>query len=190
VAILVLMLAAKHVIAARETGANPLAALPGGAQVAAGLDIGGVPTDEDLTGLAGSYRVDGVVNLTDPSVGEAATAAFLHLSYLHVPLAADAAPSLPQLRSLAAFIHGNTANGDYVYLHDQGGGGPAVVTASMLLELKGQSWSSIERALTPGEIAALSHEQTQAIADLSAALAAPGKPLPGNQYAGARLDSW
>lgn len=188
--LLVLMLLVKHVISAREFGTNPLAALPGGKQVAAGLDIGGVPTDVDLTGLAGSYNVDGVVNLTGPKFGEQATCAYLHVSYMQLAVAAAAAPPLTQLHTLAAFMHSNTAKGDYVYLHDDGGGGIAVSTASMLLIMKGQSWQAVQKDLTSGELASLSSAQKRAIAQLTAALAAQGHFLPGNPYNGARIYPW
>lgn len=188
--LLVVMLLAKHEISARETGDNPLAALPAGNQVAAGLDVGGVPTDADLTGLAGSYNVDGVVNLTAPNVGEQATCAYLHISYMHLAMTSDAAPTLAQLRTLAAFMRSDTSKGDYVYLHDYGGGGTVVSTASMLLILKGESWQAVRKDLTSGELASLTSGQKQAIAQLAAALAAEGNSLPGNPYAGARIYPW
>jgi hypothetical protein len=188
--LLVLMLLAKHVISARELGANPLAALPGGKQVAAGLDIGGVPTDVDLTGLAGSYNVDGVVNLTGPKFGEQATCVYLHVSYMQLAVASDAAPTPTQLHTLATFMRSNTSKGDYVYLHDDGGGGIAVSTASMLLIMKGESWQAVQKDLTSGELASLSSGQKRAIAQLTAALAAQGHFLPGNPYAGARIYRW
>ena len=188
--LLILMLPAKHVISARETGTNPLAALPGGNQIAAGLDVGGVPTDVDLTGLAGSYDVHGVINLSAPSVGEQVTCAYLHLSYMHLAVISSAAPTLAQLRTLATFMRSNTSDGDYVYLHDDGGGGTAVSTASMLLIMKGELWQTVQKDLTSGELASLTSTQNQAIAELTAALAARGHSLPGNPYAGARIYPW
>ena len=188
--LLILMLLAKHVISARETSGNPLAALPGGNQVAAGLDVGGVPTDESLTGLAGSYDVHGVINVSAPSVGEQVTCAYLHLSYMHLTVISSAAPTLAQLRTLATFMRSNTSNGDYVYLHDDGGGGTAVSTASMLLIMKGEPWQTVQKDLTSGELASLTSRQNQSIAQLTAALAAQGHFLPGNPYAGARTYPW
>jgi hypothetical protein len=188
--LLVLMLGAKHVISGRETGTNPLAALPGGNQLTAGLDIGGAPTDIYLTGLAGSYGVDGVINLAAPSVGEQATCTYLHLSYMHMNLTSGAAPTLAELRTMASFLRGNTSGGSYVYLHDQGGGAAAVSAASMLLLMKGESWQAVQKTLTAGELATLSSAQAHAIAELTSALDDQGRPIPGNAYSGARLDAW
>jgi hypothetical protein len=188
--LVVLMLGAKQAISGRETGTNPLAAFPGGNQLTAGLDIGGAPTDIYLTGLAGSYGVDGVINLAAPSVGEQATCAYLHLSYLHVNVAAGAAPTLAALLTMANFLRGHTSGGSYVYLHDQGGGAGAVSAASMLLLMKGESWQTVQKALTAGELASLSSAQVLAIADLTSALDDQGRPIPGNAYSGARPYAW
>lgn len=188
--LLVLMLGAKHVISGRETGTNPLAALPGGSQLTAGLDIGGAPTDFYLTGLAGSYDVDGVISLAAPSVGEQATCAYLHLSYMHMNLTAGAAPTLTELRTMANFMHSNTSGGSYVYLHDEAGGGTAVSAASMLLLMGGESWQAVQNTLSASELASLSGTQKHAIAELVSALDAQGRSIPGNEYNGARVYAW
>jgi hypothetical protein len=188
--LLVLMLGAKHVVSGRETGANPLAALPGGNQLTAGLDIGGAPTDIYLTGLAGSHGVDGVINVAAPSVGEQATCTYLQLSYMHMKLTPGVAPTLAELRTMAGFMRRNTSGGSYVYLHDEGGGAAAVSAASMLLLLKGEPWQAVRKTLTAGELATLSSAQTHAIAELTAALDDQGRPIPGNAYSGARVDAW
>src|SRR5207245_1836372 len=93
-------------------------ARPPGHVVAASLLIGGAPTDGDLARLAAGYRVDGVVNLSAPSVAEQVTAASLHQGYLYLAVAPNTAPTWAQLRDLAAFMRGRTA----VYLHDDAGG--------------------------------------------------------------------
>lgn len=188
--LLVLILVGKHVVSARATGADPLAALPGGNQVATGLDIGGVPTDDDLTGLTGSYGVKGVVNLTTPNAGMQATCAYLQVAYTHLAIAADTSPTLPQLDTLAAFMRTHAVNGSYVYLYDDGGGGKAVVTASMLLMMKGDSWQAVQKTMSSGELAALTSGQRKAIAQLSAALAVPGHSLRRDPYSGVRIYSW
>lgn len=188
--LIVLMLIAKQVIAARETGTNPLSALPGGSQVAAGLDIGGAPTDVDLIGLAGSYHVDAIINLGAPNVGEQATCAYLHLSYMHLAVASGAAPTLAQLRTLANFMRSHTSGGAYVYLQGEGGGGTVVAAASMILIMKGASWQAVQKDLIGGEVTSLSSAQTQAIAQLTSVLGAGGRSLRGNPYAGARLYPW
>jgi hypothetical protein len=188
--LVVLLLGAKQVISGRETGANPLAALPGGNQLTAGLDIGGAPTDIYLTGLAGSYGVDGVINLAAPSAGEQATCTYLHLSYMHMNWAPGAAPTLAELRTMTRFLRGNTSGGSYVYLHDEGGGAAAVSAASMLLLMKGESWQAVQKTLTAGELATLSSAQAHAIAELTSALDDQGRPIPGNAYSGARPHAW
>jgi len=188
--LLVLMLGAKQVISGRATGTDPLAGVPGGNQLTAGLDIGGAPTDIYLTGLAGSYRVDGVINLAAPSVGEQATCTYLHLSYMHLNVDSGAAPTLTELRAMANFMRGNTSGGSYVYLHDEGGGGTAVSAASMLLLMRGESWHAVRNMLSAGELASLSGAQAHAIAELTSALDAEGRPIPGNAYSGARVYAW
>ena len=109
---------------------------------------------------------------------------------MHLAVISSAAPTLAQLRTLATFMRSNTSNGDYVYLHDDGGGGTAVSTASMLLIMKGELWQTVQKDLTSRELASLSSGQKQAIAQLTAALAAQGHFLPGNPYAGTRIYRW
>lgn len=188
--LIIVMLGLKHFVASREEGNNPLAALPGGEQLAAGLDIGGIPTDLQLQGLAGSYGVDAVINLSAPSVGEQATCSYLKISYMHAVVATGAAPTLAQLHTLASFMHSHTSDGTYVFLHDEGGGGVAVATASMLLLVKGESWPVIQQGLNSGQISSLTATQTQDITELRSALQTQGKSLHGNPYSGAKTDSW
>lgn len=188
--LIILMLGLKHYVASRETGTNPLAALSGGNQIAAGLDIGGIPTDDQLEGLAGSYGVDGVINLSAPSVGEQVTCAYLKVSYTHAMVASGTAPTLAQLHTLASFMRSHTSGGAYVFLHDEGGGGVAVATASMLLIMKGEAWPVVQQNLDSGEIASLTPAQMQAITELTSALEAQGKSIHGNPYSGVRTDSW
>ena len=175
-------------------------ARPPGHLVAAGLLVGGAPTDADLQALAAGFRVDAVVNLTAPSVAEQAAAASLHQGYLYLAVAPNTAPTWAQLRDLAAFMYGHTS----VYLHDDSGAGRAVVTAAMLLLLRGQDWSAISAEMTPEELGALCECQRRIIRWLSSALhprgptagdpypsgrAAAGNPY-ANPYVGARLERW
>jgi hypothetical protein len=188
--LIIVLLGLKYFVASRAVGVNPLAALPGGNQVAAGLDIGGIPTDDQLEGLAGSYGVDGVVNLTAPSVGEQVTCAYLKVSYMHALVATGTAPTLTQLRALASFMRSHTSGDAHVFLHDAEGGGVAVATAGMLLLMKGESWPVVQQELSSGEIASLTTSQMQAITELTSALQAQGKPLRGNPYSGVETGSW
>lgn len=190
VVLLVLLVAAKHVVSAREVGPDPLSGLQGGQPVAPGLDIGGEPADSDLQALAGSYRVDGVVNLLGPSVAEQVTAASLKIGYLHLELSSGAAPTLAQLRTLASFMRAHTRNGESGYVHDDDGGNRAVVTACMLLLIRGDSWATVRRSVTPAALRILSPRQTRAVSELRAALLSPGKSLSGNPYSKARVDPW
>jgi hypothetical protein len=187
-ALVVLLIIAKQVVTAREVGPDPLTALPGGKTVAAGLSIGGVPADYELQALSASYHVDGVVNLSGPSVAEQVTAASLRLGYLLLDVPPGAAPTLPQLQGLAVFLRAHTMNGALVYLHDDVGGGRAVVTASMLLLLRGSSWATVRHEITAAELGSLSQPQLRAVRQLISALG--GQPQPGNPYASARVDPW
>ena len=110
VVLILLLGVTKHVVAGREVGINPLSALPGGRQVTVGLDIGGEPNDYDLEALAASYNVDGVVNLSGPNIAEQVTAASLHLGYLSLSVAPDAAPTRTQLQMLAQ-LHAHRYSG-------------------------------------------------------------------------------
>src|SRR5207245_4678396 len=134
-------------------------ARPPGHVVAASLLIGGAPTDGDLARLAAGYRVDGVVNLSAPSVAEQVTAASLHQGYLYLAVAPNTAPTWAQLRDLAAFMRGRTA----VYLHDDVGEGRARVAAAMLLLVRGQDWSAISATMPPGELGGLCECQRRVI---------------------------
>jgi hypothetical protein len=158
--------------------------------VGASLLIGGDPADSDLEALAADFRVDGIVNLDTPSVAEQVTAASLHQGYLYLPLLRDASPTWAQLRVLARFMRGHTAGGAVVYLHDDVGGGRAVVTAAMLLLLRGQTWPAVSADLTPAEMGSMCDCQQRAIERLRSALHRKDHASAGNPYAAARLDPW
>jgi hypothetical protein len=167
--------------------------VPPSRAVVAGLLLGPAPSDSDLRQLASGFGVDGVVNLSAPSVAEQATAASLHQGYLSLPLPAEASPSWPQLRRLAGFLRRYTAKGRSVYLHDDVGGGRAVVTAAMLMLLRGQAWPAVSAKLTKGELKSLCDCQWRDLARLRSALHPAGTPqrkLAGNPYAAARHDPW
>jgi hypothetical protein len=163
--------------------------IPPSHAVADGLLVGAAPSDSDLQQLASDLHVRGVVNLSAPSVAEQVTAASLHLGYLSLPLPDQASPSWPQLRQLASFARRYTAGGASVFLHDDVGGGRAVVTAVMLLLLRGQAWPEVSAELTPQEFLSLCDCQRRDINRLRSALRATG-PKGRNPYAAARLDPW
>jgi hypothetical protein len=163
---------------------------PPGRAVAAGLLIGGAPTDVDLQELAARFRVDGVVNLSSPDIAEQVTAASLHQGYLYLAVRPDTAPTLPQLRVLVSFMRGHTAKGASVYLHDDVGGARAVTTAAMLLLLRGQAWPAVSAGMTPAELGSLCDCQRLAMKRLWSALHPIGHSPAGNPYAAARLDRW
>ena len=190
VGLLLLLGLAKYVVASREVGPDSLSALPGGRSVTAGLDIGGEPSDYDLQALAESYGVAGVVNLAGPNVAEQATMASLHQSYLRVALPPGAAPTWLQLREVASFLRSHTERGATVYLHDEVGGGRAVVTAEMLLLLRGEPSSAVLQGITTAERESLNKRQMLAIKQLTNALDRNSGSSTGNPYAGARLDRW
>lgn len=158
--------------------------------VAGGLLVGAAPSDGDLRQLASEFGVRGIVNLSAPSVAEQAAAASLHQSYLYLPLPDEASPTWPQLRKLAGFMRRYTARGASVYVHDDVGGGRAMVTAVMLLLLRGQAWPAVSAELTPGEFRSLCDCQRRAIDRLRTALHPAGHKLAGDPYAAARLDPW
>ena len=161
--------------------------------VTAGLLVGPEPSDSDLRQLASALGVDGVVNLSAPSVAEQATAASLHQGYLSLPLPSEASPSWPQLRRLAGFMRTYTERGRSVYVHDDVGGGRAVVTAAMLLLVRGQAWPAVSAKLTRGELKTLCDCQWRDLGRLRSALRQAGhkgRKLAGNPYVAARLDPW
>jgi hypothetical protein len=187
----ILLLATKYFVAAREVRPDPLAALPGGRTIVAGMDIGGVPSDDDMLALSStSYQVNGLVNLAGPSVEQQVTAASLHLSYLSLPLAEGAAPVLAQLRTLTSFMSGHAVGGNSVYVYDGDGGARAVTTAAMLLLLKGMPWPTVRQSVSVAELSTLDSQQSAAISQLISALSAQGKPAHGNPYAGAKVVAW
>jgi hypothetical protein len=188
--LIITLVAAKHIVAAREIGQNPLAWLPAGRTVAVGLDIGGAPTDYTLQALTNSNRVDGLVNIGEPDVAEQVAAASLNMAYMHLPVASGAAPTRVQLRTLANFMRRHASGGAYVYLHDDVGGGRAVATAEMLLLLRGESWQHVQQDMTPGELSSLSASQSMAVEQLTSALHSLGHSLPGNPYSGSRVYPW
>jgi hypothetical protein len=196
VLLLVVLAVGKHVISARETGPDSLAALPGGRYVTVGLVIGGDPLDSQLQTLATGYHVDGVVNLTGPNVAEQVTAAALSEAYLFEPVASGAAPTWPQLAALAAFMRARAGGVRTVYLHDENGGGAAVVTAQMLLLLRGDTAAQASGWLTAAERHSLRPAQSRAIAQLSSALARNANAAratgnqPANPYAAAIVTDW
>lgn len=163
---------------------------PSGLVVAQGLLVGTPPTDEDLVELASDYQVDGVVNLSAPSIAEQVTAASLHQAYLYLPLASHASPTWPDLRELAAFMRAHTAGGTSVYVYDDDGGGPSVTTAAMLLLLRGQAWTAVSAELTKAELSSMCDCQRRALQDLRSALNPTGHVLAANPYAAVRLDPW
>lgn len=193
VALLLVLGVAKHVISARAQGPDTLTALPGGRQVTVGLIIGGTPFDSELQTLASAYHVDGVVNLTGASVAEQVTAAAVGQGYLNLPSEPGMVLSWPQLARVAAFLRVHDSGGDAVYLHDDSGGGLAVATADMLLLLRGDSPEAASGWMTLAERKSLTGAQSQAIAELSAALAgtaAATSTEPRNPYAAASVTPW
>jgi hypothetical protein len=167
--------------------------IPPSHAVAAGLLVGAAPSDADLQQLAEEFHVDGVVNLSAPNVAEQATAASLHLGYLHLPLADQQSPTWPDLQKLAGFMRAYTAGSANVFIHDDAGGGRAVVTAAMLLLLRGQAWPAVSAELTSDELGSLCDCQRRAIGRLVLALHPSGstnRSLAHDPYAAARLDPW
>ena len=150
-----------------------------------GLFVGGTPSDSDLQNLADGYRVDAVVNLDAPSVAEQVTAASLHQGYLYLPLSPGTSPTTAQLRDLAGFMRKYTARGNWVYLHDDVGGGRAVVTAAMLLLLRGQTWSAMSAAITTAALDLLSKGQLLAVRQLE-----DGLHPTGWSGVSVQLDPW
>jgi hypothetical protein len=167
--------------------------LPPSHAVTDGLLIGATPSDGDLRQLASEFKVDGVINLGAPNVAEQVTAASLHLSYLNLPMAPQTSPTWPDLRELASFMRTHTAGGAAVFIHDNVGGGRAVVTAAMLLLLRGQAWPAVSAELTKDELGSLCDCQRRAIDRLVLALHPGGsthRSLAHDPYAAARLDPW
>lgn len=190
VALAVLLVAAKLLVSAATSGRPSLNATGGGRTVAAGLDVGSAPADSDLQALAASYHVSGVVNVGDPSVAEQAAAASLHLGYRHLRVPPGGAPTWAQLRALTGFLRHRTGSGAAVYLHGNAGGGRTVVTAAMLLLVRGDSWATVAGKLTTAQLDSLSDRELLAVHQLKAALDG-SRRLPANDpYAAARVVRW
>jgi hypothetical protein len=170
---------------------TPLPPLPGAAQVTPHVLRGGQPDDLDLELLAEQYRVRAVVNLNRPNVEERAVTAAQHQAYLEIPIAADAAPTWPQLATIAEFLRRYTGRGQVVYLHDNGGGGSVVATTEMLVLLRGEPLRQVLRS-TRREQPSLGSQQMLDVFDLAAALTSGPRPAVSsrNPYNGAHLVSW
>jgi hypothetical protein len=169
----------------------PLPPLPGAAKVTQDLLRGGQPDDLDLEMLAEHYRVRAVVNINRPSVEERAVTAAQHQAYLEIPIASDAAPTWPQLATIAEFLERYTRHGQIVYLHDNSGGGPAVATTEMLFLLRGEPLRQVLHS-TGREQRSLSGEQVLDVFELAAALTSGSRRAERsrNPYYGAHPISW
>jgi len=165
--------------------------LPGAAQVTQDLLRGGQPDDLDLELLAEQYRVRAVVNINRPSVEERAVTVAQHQAYLEIPIAADTAPTWPQLATIAEFLRRYTRHGQVVYLHDNSGGGPVVATTAMLFLLRGEPLRQVLRSTAP-ERSSMTSQQVLDVFDLAAALTSGSRRAVGspNPYDGAERIRW
>jgi hypothetical protein len=168
---------------------DPLGTLPNATEVAPGLLRGGSPDDVGLQALASTLNVDGVINVGGPSVLEKATADFLGEAYLHENVAAGQAPSTTQLQAMADFLRRHTREGQVVYLHDGSDGGRAVVTAGMLLLVRGWSWSAMTKTMATWDWAQLDASQVTALHDVEAVLTAKHPPAD-KRYSRLRTVPW
>jgi hypothetical protein len=168
---------------------DPLGNLPDAAEVVPGLLRGGSPDDTGLQALSSMLNVDGVINVGGPSVAEQAAANFLGEAYVHENVTAGQAPSTTQLKAMTEFLRRYTRDGKVVYLHDGSDGGRAVVTADMLLLVRGWSWSAMTKTMATGDWAQLNASQVTALRDVEAVLT--GKhPRAHNRYAHLRTVPW
>jgi hypothetical protein len=183
------LIAAKLLLTAG--GNPPVPPLAGAVRVTQNLLRGGQPDDFDLASMAKQYRVRAVVNISGPSVAERAVSQALHQGYLESPVAAGAAPSWPQLATIAEFVHRYTAKNQLVYLHDDNGGGRALATTRMLLLLRGQPLQQVVPA-TRGYEQSMSSQQVLDVFELAAALISGHRVrrTSQNPYADAHLVRW
>ena len=182
--LIVLALGGAKVAVGHAEVKDPLGNLPDATEVAPGLLRGGSPDDMGLQALAGMLNVDGVINVGGPSVAEHAAAEFLGEAYVHENVKAGQAPSTTQLQAMADFLRRYTRGAKMVYLHDGSDGGRAVVTADMLLLVRGWSWSAMTKTMAAGDWAHLDASQVAALRDVEAALTAEHPPA-GDRYGGA-----
>jgi hypothetical protein len=157
--------------------------------MAPGLIVGQPPTDYDLQTLAATHRVDGVISLGTPSVAEQVTADSLHLAYRYLAMAPRDSPTGDQVRALAGFMRKYATGSNAVYINDDVGGGPAMVTAAMLLMARGQSWPSVLAQMTHAEVQSMCECQLRAIARFGSALDHPGRGQ-AHDRAVVLQDSW
>jgi hypothetical protein len=183
--VVILLLGLAKVLIAQKA-INVFSLTPPERVVAPGLLIGPSPDDFDLVEFAADLGVSAVINMAGPNVAEQVTAASLHQRYLYLAVPPGAAPTWAQLLEAARFMHRSTERGGWVYLHDDAGGPRAVVTAAMLLLLRGQTWATVSAEVTPGALRSLDGPQRLALDQLRSALHLTGRSPVGNRYAAAR----
>jgi len=196
--LIVVVLAFAKVAVGHAEVQDPLGLLPPATEVAPGLLRGGSPTvtglqgdpiDSGLQALAVSRNVDGIVDVGAPSVSEQAAAGFLDEAYMYESVGAGKAPSVIQLKAMADFLRRYTRGAKVVYLHDSSDGDRVIVTAEMLLLVRGWSWSAMTKTMAAGDWAQLDASQLTALRDVDAALHAKHL-LPDNPYSALRPIPW
>jgi hypothetical protein len=93
---------------------------------------GGQPRDLDLLNLRDLFAVDGVVNLRSTGAIEGWMVRDDRMAYLWLPVDPGEAPTIGQLRRLAAFVDRQTEAGAVVFIHDDDGLDRVPVAAVML----------------------------------------------------------
>jgi hypothetical protein len=90
---------------------------------------------------------------------------------------------------MADFLRRYTRGAKVVYLHDSSDGDRVIVTAEMLLLVRGWSWSAMTKTMAAGDWAQLDASQLTALRDVDAALHAKHL-LPDNPYSALRPIPW
>ena len=159
-------------------GPDPqLPPLDGVARVEPGVVRAGPATETELMLLRDSFHVRGVVAVGDVTVEEQAVTRSLGVGLLTIEISDDDAPTPRQVTELVRFVRATTADGTgSAFLHDADGNGPVLVTAAIVQLADRMPLADVLARLTPGERAAISPAQIQALQEVAAAVDGSGPP--------------
>lgn len=150
--------------------------LDGAAQVVPGVVRAGHATETELMLMRDSFHVRGVVGIGDFPIEEVAVTKSLGMRLMTIEIADVDAPSPEQAVELVRFVHDVTDEEGAVFLHDDDGTGPVLVSAAIVQLAEGMSLAAVLDGMSPLERAALTPAQKLALQNVSAALTADGPP--------------
>ena len=151
--------------------------MPGGAVVVPGLVRATAPSEADLVLLRDTFGVRTVVAVGRMSAEEQATGRALGLRLVELGVPEGTTPTPAQVRSLLD-VTPRAATPDTVFVHDDSGAGPVVLTAAMVQLARGVPPAEVAARLAPDELAKLTPPQRRTLQEVADAVAgrAPGSP--------------